>query len=122
LHQQVGKERITTDYNILQTILRNLVSNALKFTPEGGHIYLAYQQEGRQGILSVRDTGAGMSAEKVSTLFQGIQFKSEQGLRGEKGTGIGLQLCYELAQQINATLSVESQEGQGTIFSLILSI
>jgi signal transduction histidine kinase len=121
LHQQVGKERITTDYNILQTILRNLVSNALKFTPEGGHIYLAYQQEGRQDILSVRDTGAGMSAEKVSTLFQSIQLKSEQGLRGEKGTGIGLQLCYELAQQINATLSVESQEGQGTTFSLTFS-
>lgn len=121
LHQAVGKESITTDYNMLQTILRNLLSNALKFTPEGGHIYLAYQREGRQGTLSVRDTGAGMSAEKVATLFQGIQFKSEQGLRGEKGTGIGLQLCYELAQQINATLCVESQEGQGTTFSLTFS-
>ncbi len=121
LHQEVGKESITTDYNVLQTILRNLLSNALKFTPEGGDIYLAYQREGRQGILSVRDTGAGMSAEKVANLFQGIQFKSEQGLRGEKGTGIGLQLCYELAQQINGTLKVASQEGKGSVFSLILN-
>lgn len=127
LYQEVGKEFITTDYNILQTILRNLLSNALKFTPEGGEIYLAYQREmfggtpnKYQGILSVRDTGAGMSAEKVANLFQGIQFKSEQGLRGEKGTGLGLQLCYELAQQINATLQVESQEGKGTTFRLIL--
>jgi signal transduction histidine kinase len=120
LRQQVGKEFITTDYNILQTILRNLVSNALKFTPEGGEIALTYQREGRQGILLVHDTGAGMSAEKVASLFQGIQFKSEQGLRGEKGTGLGLQLCYELAQQIGATLQVESQEGKGTTFKLVL--
>jgi signal transduction histidine kinase len=134
LHQQVGKESITTDYNILQTILRNLLSNALKFTPEGGEIELAYQREvfggtpntesgtpnKEQGILSVRDTGAGMSAEQVANLFQGIQFQSQQGLRGEKGTGLGLQLCYELAQQINATLTVESEEGKGTTFSLVL--
>ncbi len=123
LTNEVGKaDIIYTDSQSLQTILRNLISNALKFTPESGNICLAYQAQGRQGILSVSDTGVGMSVEKLQPLSPKLQLQTSIGVRGEKGVGIGLQLCYELAQQMGIVIEVQSTEGVGTVFRLVFSM
>lgn len=117
LENWVGENVVLcTDYQALQTILRNLLSNALKFTPEAGKITVAFSEQGRQGVISVTDTGVGIASEKLAHLFDNLHLQSEAGVRGEKGVGIGLQLCYELAQQIGANLTCESEVGKGTTF------
>ena len=109
---------LETDYNILQTILRNLISNALKFTSKAGKIIVDGQASSGAWQLTVKDTGIGITPEKLQALFGSPQLNSTTGVRGDKGVGIGLQLCYELSQQIEAKLTVESEEDKGTIFTV----
>ncbi|MBV9109155.1 MAG: GAF domain-containing protein, partial [Gemmatimonadetes bacterium] len=103
-------------------ILLNVVSNAVKFTPEGGRITLrTAAAEPERVLLAVRDTGIGMTAEQVATVFEAyVQFDNRL-TRQEKGTGLGMAISRELARGMGGELAVESQPGAGTEFLLTLS-
>ena len=107
---------VTVDKNVLQTIIRNLVSNALKFTSEGGKIVVGNSAGQASWQLYVQDTGIGISPEVLPALFRVEEKQSRQGIRGEKGIGIGLSLCYELARLNDLKITVESEVGKGTTF------
>jgi signal transduction histidine kinase len=108
---------ITGDYNILSTVVRNLLNNAVKFTAQGGTVTLAVEpvHEGKH-IIAVSDTGVGMTKEQVRNLFSLDSAHSQPGTAGEQGTGLGLIVCKDLLEKHGTTLHVESEEGKGSRF------
>lgn len=111
-----------SDKNTTMTILRNLVSNALKFTPEGGKVGIRATQEGESAKIEIYDTGVGMPKDKLKKLFQLQDKKSTYGTSGEKGLGLGLQLVNEFMEMNNGKIAVASEEGKGTTFTLWLPL
>jgi signal transduction histidine kinase len=108
------------DENQVRLILRNLIHNAIKFTPlQGQIIILAKQIEGFVEI-AVKDTGVGMSKEQIANLFQIYLHQTTQGTQGEKGTGLGLLLCKEMVEKNSGKIWVESTEGKGSTFYFTL--
>lgn len=105
---------IETDRERLNFIVRNILLNALKFTPEGGKISVQYLDI-NQGELHIRDTGLGMTPKTLSQLFSD-RIYSKLGTDGESGTGIGLMLCKEFSESIGAEIVVQSELGLGTSF------
>lgn len=104
----------------LRVICRNLIANALKFTPEGGQVCVEASPSGDQVLLSVRDTGQGMDEETMKRLFERQEVLSTRGTSGEKGTGLGLMLCREFLEANGSHLQVQSRVGEGTVFSFLL--
>ncbi|MCY1720696.1 HAMP domain-containing sensor histidine kinase [Prolixibacteraceae bacterium Z1-6] len=104
----------------LLTVVRNLVSNAIKFTPKGGSVTLATQKLDQVLHLTVTDTGQGMTPETLKTLLRFDEHHSTKGTNGEVGSGLGLQLCYEFVRQHKGNLSFSSQPGQGTTATIVL--
>ncbi|MBB3056432.1 tetratricopeptide repeat-containing sensor histidine kinase [Mucilaginibacter gotjawali] len=104
------------DENHLKVILRNLISNAIKFTSDKGTIKLSTTIENNGLIVSVTDSGKGMSAEEMDKLFYLNTHFSHSGTSGEKGTGIGLLLCKELVELNGGKLMVKSKLGAGSTF------
>ncbi|WP_273445412.1 sensor histidine kinase [Neolewinella agarilytica] len=107
--------KVHADEAALQTILRNLVSNAIKFTPEGGSVSIGTESQGDKVFITVNDTGTGISAEKMKQLFT-LEKTSEPGTAGEKGTGLGLTLVKELAELNKGSLAVSSEPLRGSEF------
>lgn len=107
---------IHTEKDRLNFIIRNLISNAIKYTPIGGSIRIHYQQESGNKI-SITDSGIGMEQDKLEKLFSG-RIVSKLGTKGEKGSGIGLLLCKEFAYNLGATLDVISKVNEGSTFSI----
>ncbi len=108
------------DYNMLNTVLRNLVSNALKFTPPDGLIEISARSNKRHVEVAVSDTGTGISKEDIPQLFRiDVQY-TNVGTAGEKGTGLGLSLCKDLVEKNGGTIWVESELGAGTTFRFTL--
>lgn len=105
---------IESDRERLNFIIRNILLNALKFTPEGGKISVEYLDI-HQGELHIRDTGLGMTPKTLSKLFSD-RIYSQPGTEGESGTGIGLMLSKEFSESIGAEILVESELGSGTSF------
>ena len=112
---------VTTDLEILTIVIRNLLSNAIKFTPDNGLISITLKANKNVMILSVKDTGIGMSEEMIEMLLND-NYASRKGTRQEKGLGIGLRLCRELLKKINGTLEIDSQSLQGTSVKIIIPI
>jgi signal transduction histidine kinase len=113
---------VYSDANALSTIVRNLLDNAIKFTPEGGRITLAGTAEGQLLKLKVKDTGVGMPPEKLKELFLLKKDRTQPGTAGEKGSGLGLHLAHELSKLNQSPLGVNSRVGKGTIFTLSLPL
>ncbi len=108
------------DLNMVNTVLRNLLSNALKFTQQGGVIRLSGREHDDCVEIAITDTGIGMKPEEMEKLFR-IDVKFIRiGTSGEKGTGLGLVLCKELIAQNHGRLWVESEVGKGTTFRFTL--
>lgn len=110
------------DENLTKLILRNLVSNAIKFTNEGGSIHLLYRMNGAGGCLEVSDTGIGMDKSVVDLINQGNFPITSAGTKDEKGVGLGLKLSKEFAELQNGSLNVESHLSQGTLITLTLPV
>jgi two-component system, sensor histidine kinase and response regulator len=110
------------DYNMVNTIIRNLLSNALKFTPTDGTITVVSRYAGGNVEIAVRDTGIGMPADLLEKIFRIDQKTSRKGTAGEPGTGLGLILCKELAERNHGGIRVESQVGQGATFTFTLPL
>jgi two-component system CheB/CheR fusion protein len=106
------------DREMLKTVLRNLVSNALKFSKPGTTIVLASRTEDEYALLTVKDFGMGMPADLLANLFLLGARTSRPGTKGERGSGLGLLICKEFAERNGAKLWAESQPGQGTTFTV----
>ncbi|EMR00842.1 tetratricopeptide repeat-containing sensor histidine kinase [Cesiribacter andamanensis] len=125
IHLEISVEEplmLWADANSVQTILRNLLSNALKFTKEWGTVSLTAVAKGGCAEIIVQDTGVGMSQEKLDSLFQPRNEKRTWGTSGEKGLGIGLRLVHDFASMNKGEVLALSQEGQGTTFIVSLPL
>ncbi len=111
---------IFADLNMVETILRNLISNSIKFTKKGGTIIISAKAKKDFVTVSVSDTGQGMSQDKINRLFQIGQDISTSGTQNEKGSGLGLILCKEFIELNNSKITVKSKQGEGSEFSFIL--
>lgn len=111
---------VSGDANMIKTIIRNLVSNALKFTHSGGTIHLNAQNNDGFIEISVSDSGIGMPQEKIDALFQLQHSKSSKGTDGERGTGLGLILCKDFVEKHGGKIWVNSIVGKGTTFEFSL--
>lgn len=108
------------DEQMCNSVLRNLLQNAIKFTHPSGSVRIDARQTGKSVELAVSDTGVGMTSEMLDRLFNlGTHFTSK-GTANEQGSGLGLILCQELVQKNNGTISVTSQPGKGTTFTVTL--
>lgn len=108
------KTIVFADFNMVQTILRNLISNAIKFTPKGGSITLHTNICEDMVNVCVSDNGIGIDAKNAKNLFMINRAKSSYGTEGETGTGLGLILCKEFVEKNRGNIWVESQLGNGT--------
>lgn len=113
---------VYADENHLRLILRNLLHNAIKFTPSTGTVTIEASVMKSFVEITVRDTGVGIPMEKVALLFSPAQHASTYGTDGEKGTGLGLLLCKEIAEANGGSIAVTSEEGKGSTFYLRLPI
>jgi len=109
------------DQSMVETVIRNLVHNAIKFSNAGDTVHISIKPTEKQLAIYVKDQGLGMDAEKVNTLFD-IQAgnKSLKGTSGEKGTGLGLLLCKEFIELNGGKISVFSVKGEGTEFQFTI--
>jgi len=119
---KVEQESVWADKNMVDVILRNLISNAIKFTHKNGLVYVSGSLEESFYRIDVVDTGVGMDEESLQKLFDVDQHITTYGTANEKGTGIGLKLCHEFAEKQGGKISAKSQVGQGSTFSVWLPI
>lgn len=113
-------ETAFADYNMVDTIIRNLVNNAVKYTPAGGSIELFSFRHKHLSVIAVKDTGMGMDAEMRGRLLQGINRESVPGTENEKGTGLGFQICIDFAIKNKGSMDIKSSEGAGTEMQVYL--
>lgn len=107
------------DSQLLLQLFNNLISNSLKFTPADGGVFIELAKEDKSTwTIAVRDTGIGIPESDIPKLFKIDEKYSRKGLNGERGTGLGLPVCYEIMQNHHGYISVESKYGQGTTFYL----
>lgn len=104
------------DRETINILVRNLISNAIKFSRQNDTIFICAQEESHRVVVSVKDTGVGMSRERQRSLFNGSLNATVAGTENEKGTGLGLALCQELIQQHGGEIWVESTLGTGSTF------
>jgi two-component system, sensor histidine kinase and response regulator len=110
---------VFADKQMIQIVIRNLVSNAIKFTPNGGKISISSTEENGFIKIAVTDTGYGVSEETVEKILSGNSF-STQGTNAEVGTGLGLIICKDFIQENNGLLYVEKNEVEGSTFTVSL--
>lgn len=107
---------IHADQNMIRTVLRNLVTNAIKFTNAGGEIHVGSELAGDKALVSIIDDGVGISEADSARLFRIDTSVRSLGTMGEKGTGLGLILCYEFIQKNGGTINIKKNAGAGTTF------
>lgn len=109
-----------TDKDMINTVVRNLFTNAIKFTPKGGEISITAYQSNSHMEVRIKDTGVGMDERTMDSLFQIDKSCSSPGTEGEKGTGLGLILCKEFIERNGGKIWVESEIGKGSTFIFTL--
>jgi len=113
---------VLADKNMLESIIRNLVSNAIKFTSNGGKIIVSAQLSSEKMVnISIMDTGIGMNKEMIANLFRLDANTNRKGTNGEYSTGLGLIISKDLIEKNGGELLIESEEGKGSLFKLTLS-
>lgn len=114
--------KVLADTNMLQTILRNLISNAVKFSSAGGKVSLTVKAADDKNLeISVNDSGIGMSQQMIDSLFKLDARNGRPGTDGEPSTGLGLLLCKEFIETHGGTIRVESEVGKGSVFTFTIS-
>ena len=112
--------RVFADKNMINTVIRNLLLNAVKFTRSGGRIVLSARNVGKMVEVSVTDNGIGISPENMKKLFCIDCNVVSYGTEGEQGTGLGLILCKEFIEKNSGTIRVESEPGVGSTFTITI--
>ena len=118
--KQTGSIMVRADKDMLNTVLRNFMSNAIKFTPEGKDIDILVDKQDKFVKVSIRDHGVGISPERIATLFSAGQ--TTYGTNNEEGSGLGLQLCQDFARKNGGDVMVESVLGEGSTFSVFVPL
>ncbi len=116
------KTYIFADENMIHTIVRNLISNAIKFTPPGGKVRMWTREKDSCLLIAVSDTGIGMDQEQLSKLFRPDHSISRPGTNEEKGTGLGLLVCKEFVELNHGQIEVNSEPRKGTTFCVKLPL
>ena len=112
--------KVRADNDMMKTVVRNFISNAIKFTPEGKGIEVYYKKSGEFAKICVRDHGVGIAPERIDTLFH--KGETTYGTGGEEGSGLGLQLCADFARKNGGDVMVESTLGEGSTFSFLVPL
>ena len=115
-----GNYPIVSDKAIINTILRNLISNALKYTPQQGEVTVSLSFANDMYMISVKDTGVGIPPEQLEKLFKSASIQSTPGTNNEQGTGLGLDLCKDFVNKIGGDIWVTSDYGHGATFTFTL--
>lgn len=113
---------VSVDKNMLFTVLRNLISNAIKFTPNGGSVTVSCKRVGTKAEIIVTDTGVGLTSDELSRLFKLDGNLKFPGTNNETGTGLGLILCQEFMHLHQSKIEAESVKGEGSRFSFMVDI
>ena len=122
LHNQISESKIIfANERFVKVILRNLISNAIKFTNKDGDIFIYSKKNDVFDTISIKDNGEGISAENLKKILQELEV-STKGTLGEAGTGLGLYFCRDFATKCGGNLLIESQPGKGSTFSFTLPI
>jgi two-component system sensor histidine kinase/response regulator len=111
---------VYADNDMLKTVIRNFMSNAIKFSPEGSTIEILMNVEGDFAKVSVRDHGVGIAPDRIDNIFH--KGETTYGTGGEEGSGLGLQLCADFARKIGGDVMVESVLGEGSTFSVLVPL
>lgn len=119
---RASDERVTArlDVEKFQQVMLNLLSNAIKYTEDGGSIILGWKPEGADILVSVRDSGRGIPAEKLDTIFEPFVQVEQLRTRVMGGAGLGLAISRDIAREMGGDISVESEPGEGSTFTLRL--
>ncbi len=112
--------QIIADENMIKTVVRNLLSNAIKFTHNNGKIFVEVYENNKFAEITVKDTGVGISQENIAKIFDQNTYFTTYGTNNEKGTGLGLKLCYDFVKRNNGQMWVESEKDNGTTFFFTL--
>lgn len=112
---------VMADADMLELIVRNLVQNAIKFTPVEGAIHIEHAVTEGRGVITIRDSGVGMNEQQMENLFT-LQLAPSYGTSNEKGSGIGLHLCREFVQLQQGEIWVDSVLNQGSSFYIALPV
>ena len=112
---------VFTDINSINTVLRNLITNAIKFTPDNGTVEVGTLENNNERLsIYVKDNGVGMPEDKIDDLFRLDKVSSTKGTAEEDGSGLGLILCHDLIKLNCGTISIQSEENKGTTFTIEL--
>ena len=114
--------KVFADENMVNTILRNLISNSIKFTKSGGLIAISVHLNDAFAEVSIADNGEGIKNELKNTLFTSSVNQSTDGTENETGTGLGLVICKEFVEKLGGKISVESEVGKGSNFKFTLPL
>ena len=112
--------KVEADNDMTKTVVRNFLSNAIKFSPEDSSIEIVMSQEGDFAKVSVHDHGVGIAADRIGSIFH--KGETTYGTGGEEGSGLGLQLCQDFARKNGGDCTVESVEGEGSTFSVLIPL
>ncbi len=111
---------INADGELLSLVWSNLISNAIKFTDEGDTVFVSLEKKGNEAVIKVRDTGCGMSEKVRDRVFE--KFYQGDSSRSTKGNGLGLALVKRILDITNGTITVQSTEGEGSEFTVTVSL
>lgn len=116
-----GPIQVHCDVDMVKTIMRNLISNAIKYSEGGGRIIISVRETPTHAAISVRDFGIGISAEDLPKLLNPDIHFTTYGTKNEEGSGLGLQLCVDLTRRNGGQMSVESTQGEGSTFTFTIA-
>ena len=121
IHNQIPKGlAICADKNMMMTVIRNLITNAIKFTDYGKNIYLSLIEDCSSFTINIKDEGVGIAPNVLHWLFNPKEHYTTLGTSGEKGTGLGLLLCKDFIERHNGKIWVESEIGKGSEFKFTI--
>lgn len=121
LHVDGGETfEVALDKSKMTQAINNLMSNAIKFTPQDGDVILRYSKDGGTAIIEVADTGVGIKAEDLDSLFEKFTNIQRKGTKGEKGTGLGMSIAKEIIEMHDGKIDVTSEVDSGTTFTIQL--
>jgi two-component system, sensor histidine kinase and response regulator len=122
LKADIGVIKASCDRAMIDTVIRNFVNNAIKFTDNAGEIRVTAKKEDQRVRVSVTDNGIGMEGAQIENLFNLGSGNSTKGTKGEKGTGLGLLLCKDFIKMHDGEIDVQSEIGKGSTFSFTLAL
>jgi signal transduction histidine kinase len=122
IEKEISDKNVIADSNMIQTVVRNIVSNAIKFTPECGKVIISAREKNSHAEISISDNGIGIPREDINKLFRIDISTTSIGTAEEKGTGLGLIICNAFVKKHGSQIKVESRLGEGSTFTFSLPL